>query len=292
MLNNHIADFIKKKFNVEINDFMMNDKYFYDCLNVKYPKELYFYSYKFIPSDEFIILYYLFYLNKKKKNLNILDLGSGWGKWSILNSKISSIFNNVHYKFTNVEALKKRENQLKKVLKLNKFEKQNIININQPIDISAKKVNFHNGKTHEWFGQSITINDHKINKIKNFFNRILNKNNILYNLNTITLENVIRNDTIDLCIIDIQGLELDLIDKNIDLIKSKIKYLIIGTHNKNTEMSKNKDNHTLLLNLINKINFDIQFECEEKKIKNFYKINITCAEDGIIVAKNKEFNDL
>jgi FkbM family methyltransferase len=292
MLNNHIADFIKKKFNVEINDFIMNDKYFYDCLNIKYPKELYFNSYKFIPSDEFIILYYLFYLNKKKKNLSILDLGSGWGKWSILNSKISSIFNNVNYKFTNVEALKKRENQLKKVLKLNKFEKQNIININQPIDISAKKVNFYNGKTHEWFGQSITINDHKINKIKNFFNRILNKNNILYNLNTIALENVISNDTIDLCIIDIQGLELDLIDKNIDLIKSKIKYLIIGTHNKNTEMSKNKDNHPLLLNLINKINFDIQFECEEKKIKNFYEINITCAEDGIIVAKNKEFNDL
>jgi FkbM family methyltransferase len=292
MLNNHIANFIKKKFNVEINDFIMNDKYFYDCLNIKYPKELYFNSYKFIPSDEFIILYYLFYLNKKKKNLSILDLGSGWGKWSILNSKISSIFNNVNYKFTNVEALKKRENQLKKVLKLNKFEKQNIININQPIDISAKKVNFYNGKTHEWFGQSITINDHKINKIKNFFNRILNKNNILYNLNTIALENVISNDTIDLCIIDIQGLELDLIDKNIDLIKSKIKYLIIGTHNKNTEMSKNKDNHPLLLNLINKINFDIQFECEEKKIKNFYEINITCAEDGIIVAKNKEFNDL
>ena len=292
MLNNNIADFIKKKFNVEINDFIINDKYFYDCLNIKYPKELYFYSYKFIPSDEFIILYYLFYLNKKKKNLSILDLGSGWGKWSILNSKISSIFNNVNYKFTNVEALKKRENQLKKVLKLNKFEKQNIFNINRPIDISVKKVNFYNGKTHEWFGQSITINDHKINKIKNFFNRILNKNNILYNLNTITLENVISNETIDLCIIDIQGLELDLIDKNIDLIKSKIKYLIIGTHNKNTEMSKNKDSHTLLLNLINKINFDIQFECEEKVIKNFYGINITCPEDGIIVAKNKEFNDL
>jgi hypothetical protein len=95
-----------------------------------------------------------------------------------------------------------------------------------------------------------------------------------------------------LCIIDIQGLELDLIDKNIDLIKSKIKYLIIGTHNKNAEMSKNKDNHTLLLNLINKINFDIQFDCEEKKNKNFYEININCAEVGIIVAKNKEFNDL
>jgi hypothetical protein len=192
----------------------------------------------------------------------------------------------------NVEALKKRENQLKKVLKLNKFEKQNIININQPIDISAKKVNFYNGKTHEWFGQSITINDHKINKIKNFFNRILNKNNILYNLNTITLENIINDEIIDLCLMDIQGLELDLIDKNIDLIKKKIKYLIIGTHGKNTEMSRNKDNHTLLLNLINKINFDIQFECEEKEIKNFYGINITCGEDGIIVAKNKEYNDL
>jgi len=57
-------------------------------------------------------------------------------------------------------------------------------------------------------------------------------------------------------------------------------------------MSRNKDNHTLLLNLINKINFDIQFECEEKVIKNFYGINIICAEDGIIVAKNKEYNDL
>jgi len=292
MLNNYIADFIKKKFDVRINYFIINDKYFYDCLDIKYPKELYFYSYKFTPSDEFIILYYLFYLNKKKKNLNILDLGSGWGKWSILNSKISLIFNNADYKFTNVEALKKRGNQLKKVLKLNKFEKQNIININQPIDISVKKVNFYNGKTHEWFGQSIAINDHKINKIKNFFNRILNNNNILYNLNTITLENIINDEIIDLCLMDIQGLELDLIDKNINLIKKKIKYLIIGTHGKNTEMSRNKDNHTLLLNLINKINFDIYFECEEKEIKNFYGINITCAEDGIIVAKNKEFNDL
>ena len=191
----------------------------------------------------------------------------------------------------NVEALKKRENQLKKVLKLNKFEKQNIININQPIDISAKKVNFYNGQTHEWFGQSITINDHKINKIKNFFNRIFNKYNILYNLNTITLENIINDEIINLCLMDIQGLELDLIDKNIDLIKNKIKYLIIGSHNKNTEMSKNRDNHSNLLNLLNKINFEIEFECKEKEVKNFYGINITCAEDGIIVAKNKKYND-
>jgi len=292
MLNTYIADFIKEKFDFQINNFTTNDKYFYDCLNIKYPKEFYFYSYKFITSDEFIILYYLFFLNKKKKNLNILDLGSGWGKWSIINCKISLIFNNLNYKFTNVEALKKREKQLKKILKLNKFENQNIININQPIDTSVKKVNFYNGKTYEWFGQSITINDHKINKIKNFFNKILNKNNILYNLNTITLEKIINNEMIDLCIIDIQGLELDLIDKNIDLIKNKIKYLIIGTHNKNTEMSKNKDNHNLLLNLINKINFDIHFDCNEKEVKNFYGIDITCAEDGIIVAKNKEFNDL
>lgn len=114
MLNNYIADFIKKKFDVRINDFIINDKYFYDCLDIKYPKELYFYSYKFTPSDEFIILYYLFCLNKKKKNLNILDLGSGWGKWSILNSKISLIFNNADYKFTNVEALKKGGINLKK----------------------------------------------------------------------------------------------------------------------------------------------------------------------------------
>lgn len=291
MLNNIIADFIKKKFNVEIDDLIINNKYFYDCLNIKYPKELYFYSYKFTPSDEFIILYYLFYLNKKKKNLNILDLGSGWGKWSIFNSKISLIFNNVNYKFTNVEALKKRENQLKKVLKLNKFRSQNIININQPVDISAKKVNFYNGKTLEWFGQSITINDHKINKVKNFFNRIFNKYNILYNLNTITLENIISDEIIDLCLMDIQGLELDLIDKNIDLIKKKMRYLIIGTHNKNTEMSKNRDNHNNLLNLLNKINFDIQFECKEKEAKNFYGINITCSEDGVIVAKNKKYND-
>jgi hypothetical protein len=126
-------------------------------------------------------------------------------------------------------------------------------------------VNFYNGKTYEWFGQSITINDHKINKIKNFFNRILDKNNILYNLTTITLEKIINNEMIDLCIMDVQGLELDLIDKNIDLIKNKIKYLIIGTHNKNTEMSRNKDNHNFLLNLINKIDFDIQFDCKEKE---------------------------
>ena len=91
---------------------------------------------------------------------------------------------------------------------------------------------------------------------------------------------------------DIQGLELDLIDKNIDLIRNKIKYLIIGTHNKNTEMSKNRDNHNNLLNLLNNINFEIEFECKEKEVKNFYGIKITCAEDGIIIAKNKEFNDL
>ena len=69
MLNNDIADFIKKKFDVEIKDFVINERHFYDCLNIKYPKELYFYSYKFIPSDEFVILYFLFYLNKKKKKL-------------------------------------------------------------------------------------------------------------------------------------------------------------------------------------------------------------------------------
>ena len=291
MLNSDIASFIKYKFNVEIKDFVINDKYFYDCLDIKYPRELYFYSYKFIPSDEFIILYYLFFLNKKK-NLNILDLGSGWGKWSIINSKISLIFNNVNYKFTNVEALKKRKNQLIKVLKLNMFQNHRIVNINQPINTSTSKVNFYNGKTDQWFGQSITINDHKINKIKNFINRILNKNNILYNLKTITLENIINNEIIDLCIMDIQGLELDLINKNIDLITNKIKYLIIGTHNKNTEMSNNKDNHNILLNLLKDINFDIEFECKEKETKNFCGINITCGEDGIIVAKNKEFDDL
>jgi hypothetical protein len=114
MLNTNIADFIKEKFDFQINNFTTNDKYFYDCLNIKYPKEFYFYSYKFITSDEFIILYYLFFLNKKKKNLNILDLGSGWGKWSIINCKISLIFSNLNYKFTNVEALKKERMKSKK----------------------------------------------------------------------------------------------------------------------------------------------------------------------------------
>ena len=80
MLNNYIANFIKKKFNVEINDFIINDKYFYDCLNIKYPKELYFYSYKFTPSDEFIILYYLFYLNKKKKKFKYIRFRIWMGK--------------------------------------------------------------------------------------------------------------------------------------------------------------------------------------------------------------------
>jgi len=42
MLNNHIADFIKKKFNVEINDFIMNDKYFYDCLILNIQKNYIF----------------------------------------------------------------------------------------------------------------------------------------------------------------------------------------------------------------------------------------------------------
>ena len=221
-----------------------------------------------------------------------MDLGSGWGKWSIYNSKISSIFNNANYKFINVEALRARKEQLKKVLKLNKFTGQNIINFNQPVYTSTQKVNFYNGNVYEWFGQSITIHDHKINKFENFFKKILNKNNILCNLNTITLKNIIKNEIIDLSIMDIQGLELDLINQNIDLIKNKIKYLIIGTHNKNTEMSKNIDNHDVLIKLLQNINFDIEFECKEKEMKKFNGISITCTDDGIIVAKNSKFDDL
>ena len=80
MLNTYIADFIKEKFDFQINNFTTNDKYFYDCLNIKYPKEFYFYSYKFITSDEFIILYYLFFLNKKKKKFKYIRFRIWMGK--------------------------------------------------------------------------------------------------------------------------------------------------------------------------------------------------------------------
>lgn len=46
-------------------------------------------------------------------------------------------------------------------------KKNNEINFNQPVYTSAQKENFYNGNVNvnEWLGQSMTMYDHKINKI-------------------------------------------------------------------------------------------------------------------------------
>jgi hypothetical protein len=54
---------------------------------------------------------------------------------------------------------------------------------------------------------------------------------------------------------------------------------------KNTKINNNKDNHNIHLNLLKDINFDIEFECKEKEIKNFCRISTAYVENKIIVAK-------
>jgi hypothetical protein len=203
MIQNKIFEEISKKLNINLNPIQIKKNYFIDSLGIKYQNKFKNSYYDYSAIEDFIIFYYLIIFNKKKTYKNIIDLGSGWGKWSIINYKISKYFSYNNYNFFNVEALKSRIKEFHEIMNINKFQYKNIENINAPIHIEKTKVNFYNGDIKNWFGQSITINDHKVSKIKNYFLKILKKKNILHNIQTVTLEEIIKNNIIDLCIMDI-----------------------------------------------------------------------------------------
>jgi hypothetical protein len=286
MNENNIFKKIAKQFNINLNPIQIKKKYFIDSLGIKYQNKFKNSYYDYSAIEDFIIFYYLIIFNKKKAYKNILDLGSGWGKWSIINHKLSKIFFYDDYNFFNVEGLKSRIKEFDEIMNINKYQHKKIKNINAPIHIEKTKVNFYNGDIKNWFGQSITVNDHKVSQIKNFFLKILKKKYISYNIQTVTLEEIIKDNIIDLCIMDIQGSELILIKKEILLISKKIKYLIIGTHDETTEMCKGINTHQIILNTLRENNFLIKFEAPNNSISIFNGIKINISFDGMIVAKN------
>jgi len=286
---NLATGYLKQKYNIDLSAFRYEVSEIIDPLEIKYPKSIknYIFSYDFI--DDFLIFEYLLKISKKN-NINIIDLGSGWGKWSIIGYKIFKLQQTKNFQFINVEALKDRHDIFFEILNLNKFDKINFKVFQKAITSGNKKnVSFYGSNIFNWYGQSITINK-KFSYFNYILNKILNRQQDILNIETINLSEIVKNKIIELCIMDIQGLEYNVIKKDIGIIGKNINHIIIGTHNKQTEMSEGLDTHKPIIEILESNNFNIVFECDHGQKKNYNGNTIMCPEDGIIVAKNNNFS--
>jgi len=236
-----------------------------------------------IDDDQLTIIAFLETLKKNDYKLNIIDLGAGFGKWFFLFYLINNKDNVFFY--TAVEALKKRKEQFFKICKKNLFNTQNVNWINKVINFEKKPINFYHGDLKNWYGHSISINKH--HKFKNFINLILNKPHIKKILpKDIILPKEILDKKYDLALIDLQGLEYKLFENSMNLIKKNIKYLIIGTHNENTEITPQYYDHNKLVNFLKENKFEIMFDYDQNTKKKYKDFSLDLQTDGIIYTKN------
>ena len=239
---------------------------------------------KIIDDHDLKIVAILEIAQKKNYRLNVLDLGAGFGRWFFLIYMIKD--NNKDFFYTAVEALKKRKKQFYKICKNKLFNTKNVKWIDKVINFKQENLNFYHGNISNWTGQSISIN--KYNKLRNFINFLLNKPYIKkISSEHIVLPKYILNEFYDLALIDLQGLEYELIENNIDQIKKNFKYLIIGTHDESTEMTPKYYDHPKLVNFLRENKFKIIFDYDQNTKNKYENFSVNIPRDGIIFAENK-----
>lgn len=225
--------------------------------------------------------------NYSNNKLTMLDLGAGWGEWSLAlhgvlqNKLIKSSLNN--YYAVAVECDKEHySNSIKN------YELNGIIGnvVYGAIGNKNSKTRINSGKiSSKYCGASLTydgnFHDSKILAlISGLYHRLSGQTDVV---NEYTLKYIYYNKCfgdVNLLIMDIQGSESIVINNSIDII-NKVDYLLIGTHGNKI--------HNLIKNTLStsfNIIVDAQPNCATEIIEN-YIVLCRQGQDGILLCQKK-----
>ena len=164
-----------------------------------------------------------------KKNFTIVELGCGWGCW-LNNTGVAARRVGRHVQLIGIEGDKGHHDFAREAAAANGFSADNLTLFH---GIAAAKDGialFPSQATsgHNW-GLKPILNP-------GLFKRRTAKLVGYSELPAVSLQTVTKNHArIDLVHIDIQGGEADLIRDSIDLLNSKVSYIVVGTHSREIE---------------------------------------------------------
>ena len=210
-------------------------------------------------------------IDEAEKTFTMIELGAGYGRWIISAAKASEQKDNLQYFLIGIEAEPEHFRMMQEHFRNNGINPDYHMLVNAAITDREGEVDFANGYSHEWWGQSIVKNKEK--KIKGYDNAEIKA------VKAITLKSLLREiPFVDFIDMDIQGEEYKVLSHFQNEIQTKIKRIHIGTHGNGIEQNLERMFHDL--NWICEFNYPCNTELDTE----FGRVSF---QDGVQVWKNK-----
>jgi FkbM family methyltransferase len=167
-------------------------------------------------------------INAATENFTMVELGAGYGRWITAAAVVMRRHRLLPFRLVGVEAEPHHFEMMKQHLRDNGFVPENHTLINAAITPTGRPVHFIVGHSDSWYGQAIVPEGYSTSDFPD--------------ARTVevpgeSLEEVLEPlDRVDLCDIDIQGTEADIVESSIDVLSSKVSRLHIATHSTQIEV--------------------------------------------------------
>jgi FkbM family methyltransferase len=166
-------------------------------------------------------------INAARESFTMVELGAGYGRWIVAAAVALRRHRVMPFRLIGVEAEPNHFEMMKQHLRDNGFVPENHTLINAAITPTGRPVHFIVGHSDSWYGQAIIPEGYSFPDFPDAR---------AVEVPGISLEEVLEPlDRVDLCDIDIQGAEADIVECSIDVLSSKVSRLHIGTHSTQIE---------------------------------------------------------
>lgn len=161
----------------------------------------------------------------------MFELGAGWGPWVTFAAKACLLRGKQDISITGVEGQEESISNIKEMLTINGFRKDNSELVQEYGNIKSKIM----------YGVVADKNgyvDFEVRPAVHFNSSILNSSSAseTKRVPSFTIESLIQeHDVVDYIHIDIQGFEIPAIKASINAMNEKVRFLLIGTHSRKIE---------------------------------------------------------
>lgn len=210
-------------------------------------------------------------ITRSTGTFNALELGSGWCPWLVASHTCATMKGIKVGKLIGIEADSEHFKFGKQHFKSNCIPLDNVELKQGIISVSNKPMYFPTIDSNiDWGAKAINEEEYK---------RVSNKDAYLKK-DSYTIKDLVKKftDVIDLCHIDIQGDEFEIVDNAIDVLNKSVKFMIIGTHSRQIEYD--------LMSLL--VEHDWILE-NEKPCKSTTGSQISIQKDGTQLWSNSRF---
>lgn len=210
-------------------------------------------------------------INRSKGPFNALELGSGWCPWLVASHTCATMKGLEIGKLIGIEADSEHFEFGKHHFESNGIALDNVELKEGIISVSNKPMYFPTIDSNiDWGAKAISEEEYNLASNKDAFLR----------KDSYTMKDIVDefSGAIDLCHIDIQGHEFEIVDNAIDVLNKSVKFMIIGTHSRQIEFD--------LMNLLVKHEWILD---NEKPCKSTTGSSINIQKDGTQLWSNSRF---